>query len=83
MVTGLTIQQYLLNKKRIGLAQKYLKEGRFLTDVCWMSGFNNYSHFARTFSQQVGVSPKSIRTILCPCRKTQIFRNLFPYVNPE
>lgn len=56
-VTGLTIQQYLLNK-RIGMAQKYLKEGKSLADVCWMSGFNNYSHFARTFSQQVGISPK-------------------------
>ena len=63
MVTGLTIQQYLLNK-RIGLAQKYLKEGRFLTDVCWMSGFNNYSHFARTFSQQVGVSPKKYQNYI-------------------
>lgn len=56
-VTGLSISQYILYK-RISLSQKLLKEGLPLTDVCLMSGFNNYSNFSRTFAQQVGCSPK-------------------------
>ena len=55
--TGLTISQYILYK-RISLAQKYLSEGHPLTEVCLMSGFNNYSNFSRSFAQQVGCSPK-------------------------
>lgn len=60
-VTGLTLQQYILYK-RIGLAQRYLQEGHSLTDTCWMSGFNNYSNFCRSFSRQVGCSPKKYQS---------------------
>lgn len=59
-VTGLTLQQYILYKK-IGLAQRFLREGHSLTDTCWMSGFNNYSNFCRSFTQQVGCSPKKFQ----------------------
>lgn len=56
-VTGLTISEYILYK-RIGRAQKYLAEGVPLTEASLMSGFNNYSNFSRSFTKQVGCSPK-------------------------
>ncbi len=67
-VTGLTIQQYILYK-RISLAQQYLQQGYSVTDVCWMSGFNNYSNFSRSFAHQVGCSPKKYQNAYTPPRK--------------
>lgn len=59
--TGTPLQQYILTKKII-LAQNYLKEGYSPCDVCFMSGFNNYSNFSRTFVKYAGVSPKQYQT---------------------
>ena len=61
-ITGLSISQYILYK-RISLSQKLLKEGLPLTEACLMSGFNNYSNFSRTFTQQVGCSPKKYQNM--------------------
>lgn len=61
-VTGLPISQYILYK-RISLAQKYLLEGYALAEVCLMSGFNNYSNFSRSFTKQVGCSPKKYQNM--------------------
>ncbi len=54
---GITLQQYII-AKRITLAQQYLQQGMAPCDVCFMTGFNNYSNFSRTFLQQIGISPK-------------------------
>lgn len=54
---GITLQQYII-AKRITLAQQYLQQGISPCDVCFMTGFNNYSNFSRTFLQQIGISPK-------------------------
>jgi YesN/AraC family two-component response regulator len=56
-VTGVPLQQYIIYK-RIILAQKFLTEGYSLNDTCILSGFNDYSNFARTFKKQIGCSPK-------------------------
>lgn len=56
-VMGVSIQQYII-AKRIALAQQLLRQGYSPQDVCYMAGFRNYSHFSRTFSQDVGLSPK-------------------------
>lgn len=56
-VTGVPLQQYIIYK-RIILAKKYLVEGYSLNDTCRLSGFNDYSNFARTFKKQIGCSPK-------------------------
>ncbi|SDA71984.1 AraC-type DNA-binding protein [Butyrivibrio sp. INlla18] len=58
--SGLSIQQYIIAKK-IALACRLLQEGYSPSDVCYMSGFNNYSNFSRTFSKQVGKSPKQLQ----------------------
>ncbi|MCC8102884.1 MAG: AraC family transcriptional regulator [Clostridiales bacterium] len=52
-----SLQQYII-AKRVTLAQKLLREGNSPYDVCFQSGFNNYSNFSRTFSKQTGISPK-------------------------
>lgn len=59
-VTGISLQQYIIGK-RISLAEKYLLEGYSLNDSCYLSGFNDYSNFCRTFNKQVGMSPKKFQ----------------------
>lgn len=59
---GITLQQYII-AKRIALAQQYLRQGISPCDVCFMTGFNNYSNFSRTFLQQIGISPKKYQLL--------------------
>lgn len=59
-ITGISLQQYIIGK-RITLAKKYLSEGYTPYDTCYMSGFNDYSNFSRTFTKQVGLSPKKFQ----------------------
>lgn len=66
--TGLTISQYVI-LKRISLAQEYLEKGHSVTDSCMLSGFNNYSNFSRTFTKQVGCSPKQYQAGSHGCHK--------------
>ena len=56
-VTGITLQQFIIAKK-ITLSCKLLNEGHSPCDVCYMTGFNNYSNYSRTFAKQIGMSPK-------------------------
>lgn len=55
--TGCSIQQFLI-AKRINNAQRLLREGSNPCDVCYLSGFDNYSNFSRTFTKHTGTSPK-------------------------
>lgn len=54
--TGTPLYQYILLKK-IALAKQYLTEGKSVTEVCTLSGFNDYSNFIRTFKKITGISP--------------------------
>ena len=56
-IMGISLQQYII-AKRVVFAQKLLREGHSPSDVCYMTGFNNYSNFSRTFSKQSDCSPK-------------------------
>ncbi|MDD2648316.1 MAG: AraC family transcriptional regulator [Eubacteriales bacterium] len=55
--TGTTLQRYIVTR-RISLAKRLLCEGANVRDTCEKCGFGDYSHFIRTFSREVGVSPK-------------------------
>lgn len=55
-IYGISIQQYIISK-RITLAKKYLIDGYSPSDACFLSGFNDYSNFSRTFAKHVGCSP--------------------------
>lgn len=56
-ISGLSISQYVI-AKRITLACKLLRDGNTAYEACYQSGFKNYSNFSRTFTKQVGLSPK-------------------------
>ena len=59
-----TVIQYL-TRKRIELAQLLLttssKNLYSVTEVAFMCGFNDSTHFSRRFKQHVGISPSSYR----------------------
>lgn len=55
--TGISFHQYLINT-RIIKARELLEQGDIsTTQACYESGFNDYAHFIRTFSNAVGISP--------------------------
>ena len=56
-ITGYSVNNYIINK-RILHAAELLKQNRSVSEVSESCGFNNYSHFIRTFKKFNGVSPK-------------------------
>lgn len=56
-ITGLSFHQYLV-RFRVIKAKEMLECGNVTTtQACFESGFNDYSHFIRTFKAMVGVPP--------------------------
>ncbi|MEP0262456.1 AraC family transcriptional regulator [Dokdonia sp.] len=67
-ITNKTFTQFV-NEYRLVYASKLLSEKAIsITDVCYESGFNNFSHFNKKFKAFTGQSPsayrKQIKTIL-------------------
>lgn len=56
-VTGMSPNQYIINC-RLMRAKELLLDGYSVEDACARSGFNNMSHFSRTFKNKVGMNPK-------------------------
>lgn len=56
-VMGTTPSQYIINC-RISKAKELLADGYTVEYTCGKAGFNNLSHFSRTFKNKVGMSPK-------------------------
>lgn len=54
--TGMSIQEYILYKK-VFRAKELLSQGMSVTEVCRISGFNDYSNFIRTFKKLTGTPP--------------------------
>ena len=60
-VTGKTFTA-LVNEYRIVHASKLLTEKpTSITDICYESGFNNFSHFNKLFKKTTGKSPSAYR----------------------
>lgn len=55
--TSLTLHQYIL-KKRLAFARTQLKNGASPYAACAEGGFNNYSHFSKSFKEAYGISPR-------------------------
>lgn len=57
--TGTTLNKYIVSK-RIDKAKLLLQDPTYsesITDISAMVGFNNYTHFYRTFKAQTGLNP--------------------------
>ena len=54
---GTTVINYIIIR-RIAQAKKFLSDGCDVKDTCEKCGFNDYSHFIRTFKNIVGIPPK-------------------------
>lgn len=54
--TGNTVYHYILLKKT-AVAKQLLAEGKTVTETCYLSGFNDYNNFIRTFKKITGISP--------------------------
>ncbi|MFN3784882.1 MAG: helix-turn-helix domain-containing protein [Spirosomataceae bacterium] len=53
-----------LNEYRVNQACKGLQTSKGITEICFDSGFNNVSHFNKTFKKVTGKSPKVYRNEL-------------------
>lgn len=55
-----------VNEYRINQACRLLLENKPVADICFEVGFNNISHFNKTFKQLKGVSPREYKATLKP-----------------
>ncbi|KZS42683.1 AraC family transcriptional regulator [Aquimarina aggregata] len=63
-ITGKTFTQFV-NEYRLVHAAKLLHEKQTsITDICYESGFSNFSHFSKLFKQFTGKTPSMYRTEL-------------------
>ncbi len=62
--TGKTPYVYLMDVK-MERAKKMLRANdHSVTEICFLCGFSNLSHFSTVFKQKIGVSPKAYRKLL-------------------
>ncbi|HZG84010.1 AraC family transcriptional regulator [Paenibacillus sp.] len=59
--TGYSINQYIIYK-RVRLADELMLRGHPPTQACFLSGFNSYSNFFRSYRKLTGRSPKTAKT---------------------
>ena len=60
-MSGKTFTKFV-NEYRVVHACKLLSEEKIsITEVCFQSGFNNFSHFTKVFKEKAGISPSAYR----------------------
>ena len=58
---GKTFTQFVNEFRIIHACKLLVEETHSVTDICFMCGFNNFSHFSRSFRQITGKSPSEYR----------------------
>jgi len=58
-LTGLPPHRYRV-RARLTAARRMLREGASVTETCYACGFNNLSHFSRSFLRWYGVAPSRL-----------------------
>lgn len=58
-LTGLPPHRYLV-RARLAAARRMLRDGRSVTETCYACGFNNLSHFSRSFLRRFGEPPSRV-----------------------
>lgn len=62
-ITGKTFVEYI-NSLRINKAMQLLKDTEeSITDICYLSGFNDAAYFNKVFKKENGLSPKQYRNV--------------------
>jgi len=57
---GIPPHRYLVNR-RLQRARDLLRSGMSVTDVCYVAGFNNLSHFIKSFRAHFGMLPSKLK----------------------
>ena len=59
---GMSPNEYL-RIVRLRAAAQLLETGKYrINEVCWMTGFNNFSYFTKVFTKMFGIRPKDYMT---------------------
>ena len=53
--------EYINQYRLFQAAQALSSTGKSISDICYMTGFNNTSYFSKKFREQYGISPKAYR----------------------
>ena len=67
-LVGMPPHKYLVHG-RLNRARDLLRSGMPVTDVCYAAGFNNLSHFIRTFRAYFGVLPSKLKASSSPAAR--------------
>jgi AraC family transcriptional regulator len=61
-LVGIPPHKYLVHR-RLCRARDLLRSGMSVTDVCYAAGFNNLSHFIKSFHRYFGMSPSKLKPL--------------------
>lgn len=61
--TGKTPYQYYLDLKIAKAVQLIRTSNYSITEICFMSGFKDHSHFSKVFTKKMGISPSRFRAL--------------------
>ncbi|MBR0397035.1 MAG: AraC family transcriptional regulator [Eubacterium sp.] len=61
-LSEMTPMEYLNNYRLMQACKLLLNTNDSMTDICFQTGFNNTSYFAKKFKTQYGMTPKEYRT---------------------
>ncbi len=59
---GINFSQYLAYTRLQYAAHSMLNTRESITDICFDCGFENFSHFSRSFKRLFGISPREYRS---------------------